>query len=511
MKKKILKKDILIKKLKALRLKKKKIVLSHGVFDLLHLGHIKHFESAKKNGDFLVVSVTSDKYVNKGSGRPVFNVNVRAKTIASLSLVDAVIVSDYPTAEGVIKIVKPDVYYKGPDYKKNKKDTTGNIYKEIIAVKKNKGKIMYSNDITFSSSKLINKSEILFNPKQRNFLNIISKKYSYEYIYKIIDGLKNLRPLVIGETIIDQYNFCHVLGKSGKEPHLVLKDEYKENYLGGAAAISNHVSAFCNEVNFITSLGSRESYLSFIKKKLQSNINLNFILDKDSPTILKKRYIDIISKNKLIGVYTINESNFKNDIDKKLKKIILKNISNTDLIIISDYGHGLISSDNANELGKMNKFISLNAQVNASNYGFHSLEKYKKINTLLINENELRHEMRDKLEDIYFLAKKIKKKFGIKILVVTRGKNGAFMVNENMNISECPAFADKVVDKVGAGDTMLSVISLCLKKRIPSDLTLFLGSLAGANAVENIGNSQILNKNSLLRKIEFILKWKKFL
>ena len=65
---------------------------------------------------------------------------------------------------------------------------------------------------------------------------------------------------------IDQYNFCHVLGKSGKEPHLVLKDEYKENYLGGAAAISNHVSAFCNEVNFITSLGSRESYLSFIKK-----------------------------------------------------------------------------------------------------------------------------------------------------------------------------------------------------------------------------------------------------
>ena len=92
-------------------------------------------------------------------------------------------------------------------------------------------------------------------------------------------------------------------------------------------------------------------------------------------------------------------------------------------------------------------------------------------------------------------------------MIVTRGRNGAFLISDKDNkIIECPAFTDKVIDKVGAGDTMLSVISLCLKLKIPSELSLLLGSLAGAYSVENIGNSKVLQKKDLLRQIEFILK-----
>ena len=118
------------------RLKKKKIVLCHGVFDLLHVGHIKHFESAKKVGDFLIVSLTSDQFVNKGPGRPIFNTDVRAKMIQSLSIVDAVIISKTESAEKMINLVKPDIYFKGPDYKDNTKDHTKKIFKEIKALKK---------------------------------------------------------------------------------------------------------------------------------------------------------------------------------------------------------------------------------------------------------------------------------------------------------------------------------------------------------------------------------------
>ena len=76
MSKKIVSIENLKKIVSKLKAKRKKIVLCHGVFDLLHIGHIKHFKEAKKNGEFLVVSITADKFVNKGSGRPIFNQNL---------------------------------------------------------------------------------------------------------------------------------------------------------------------------------------------------------------------------------------------------------------------------------------------------------------------------------------------------------------------------------------------------------------------------------------------------
>ena len=218
--------------------KNKKIVLCHGVFDLIHIGHIKHFKEARKNGDYLIVSITSDKFVNKGSGRPIFNQSFRAEFLSSLSSVDAVFINDHPTSEKLISNIKPNIYFKGPDYKDNKKDSTKNIYKEIANTKRYGGKVVYSDDITFSSSNLINTHSNYFNKEQKIFIKKISKKYSFNYIEKKINELKKLKVLLVGETIIDQYIFGDVLGKSGKEPHLVLNEKLQETYLGGATAIA---------------------------------------------------------------------------------------------------------------------------------------------------------------------------------------------------------------------------------------------------------------------------------
>jgi rfaE bifunctional protein nucleotidyltransferase chain/domain len=127
--KKIYNIDQLKLKISQLKKERKKIVHCHGVFDLLHVGHVKHFETAKSLGDYLVVTLTSDKYVNKGPSRPIFNQDLRCEFISALSCVDAVCISDYQTSETVIKIIKPNFYFKGPDYKVNKNDKTKNIYK----------------------------------------------------------------------------------------------------------------------------------------------------------------------------------------------------------------------------------------------------------------------------------------------------------------------------------------------------------------------------------------------
>ena len=126
-----------IQDLKILRKKNrnKKIVLVHGVFDLIHKGHIQYFKEAKKFGEILVVSVTDDKYVNKGVNRPYFNSLDRINFLAELELIDFVILSQNKSSVEVINSLRPNYYVKGPDYLKKKNDKAGNLEIENNAVK----------------------------------------------------------------------------------------------------------------------------------------------------------------------------------------------------------------------------------------------------------------------------------------------------------------------------------------------------------------------------------------
>ena len=146
----------LAKLLSSSRAEGKKIVLCHGVFDLLHIGHIRHLEQAKRLGDILVVTVTPDKYVNKGPHRPAFPEDLRAETIAALDCVDYVVINKWPTAEETIQLLKPDIYVKGAEYRDASRDYTRKIIEEEAAVKSIGGEIAFTDDITFSSSSLIN-------------------------------------------------------------------------------------------------------------------------------------------------------------------------------------------------------------------------------------------------------------------------------------------------------------------------------------------------------------------
>ena len=143
-------------------------------------------------------------------------------------------------------------------------------------------------------------------------------------------------------------------------------------------------------------------------------------------------------------------------IEKKIKKY--------DLVIVSDYGHGLITKKLAKLLCKNSKYLALNAQSNASNIGYHTIQKYKNVDCVVMNETELRHELRDKNEKSVILAKKLAKMININNLIITKGNKGAFLYNSiGKKYYSCPAFASKVVDKIGAGDSMLSIISIILK------------------------------------------------
>jgi bifunctional ADP-heptose synthase (sugar kinase/adenylyltransferase) len=207
-----------------------------------------------------------------------------------------------------------------------------------------------------------------------------------------------------------------------------------------------------------------------------------------------------------LGVYSINDDMLNEKEEDKFIESFDKLSKEHDLVIISDYGHGIITSKIANHISNSEKFVSLNAQVNAANIGTHNIRKYKDINCLIINETELQHEMRQREGDVLKMAAKLRGLINANYISVTRGKEGAFLLNNRKLPVLCPGFATQVVDKIGSGDALLALLSACLYSKIDDDLSLFIASIAAAQSVETIGNSVPVNKVMLLKIISHFLK-----
>ena len=422
------------KKIKEIRKKNKKIVLCHGVFDLLHIGHLKHFTFAKKNGDILIVSITQDKFINKGFGRPIFNQNIRAEMLSSISIIDFVIINNEPSAEDVINSIKPNFYCKGIEYKDKKSDITKKIYPELKSLKKINGKIIYSNEDTYSSSKIINTNLNLYNKKQSEFIKLIKKNISLDELFIAFKKIKKLKVLTIGEVILDQYIFSEPIGKSAKDTMLVVKENNTNTFVGGSGSIAKNISNFTDQnVKLISYIGFKKDYLNTIKKYLGKKVDSFFVKKQNSPSILKKRYIDKINNSKLLGIYNFNNfdltKNEESHIIKKLKNMTKK----SDLVIVNDFSHGLITKNIFNNIIKTSKFVTLNTQINSSNFGFHSMKNYRNLDCLSINERELRHELRDKISDIKIIMKRLSKENSLSNILVTRGSDGVILYNKKKN------------------------------------------------------------------------------
>jgi bifunctional ADP-heptose synthase (sugar kinase/adenylyltransferase) len=251
--------------------------------------------------------------------------------ISSLSIVDFVVPSDYPTAIKNIELIKPNFYVKGPDYK-NSKDITDNLDKERKSILKCGGRIEYTSGITFSSSSIINKIENKFNKDQIFFLKQIKNKYSFSYIEKMINKISNLTVNIFGEIIIDQYISCEPIGISGKDPFLVFNKKAESRYPGGSFAIAKNVSDFSKKTNLI-SIFSKKPIKDYLIKNKDKNLFLDLVFNKKGTDILKNRYLDINTNTKLFGLYSLNQDQISNVLEKKILKLLINRKKNNYFII----------------------------------------------------------------------------------------------------------------------------------------------------------------------------------
>jgi rfaE bifunctional protein nucleotidyltransferase chain/domain len=484
----------------------KRIIHCHGVFDLLHIGHIRYFEQARRMGDVLIVTLTPDRFVDKGPQRPAFAEGLRAEAIASLKCVDHVAINRWATAEETLRMLRPDVYVKGSEFRAIDTDVTGKMGKEAEVVNEIGVTLAFTDDVVFSSSSLINQYVLDIPEEVKEYFHLLKQRYSLEEILEAVESMTVAKVLVVGDAILDEYQYCEAIGKSSKDPILATKYQSHDLYAGGALAVANHGAGFADRVDIFTVLGQTDRYEDFILSQLQPNVVPHFRTKDGAPTTIKRRYIDGYTMNKLFEVYVMDDSKPHASQNKRWCKWLKDNLSNYDVVIAADFGHGFVSPEMISCLTEYSKYLVVMTQANAGNRGFNTISRYPRADYVCIAEHEIRMEMRDLESGIPAMVEMLAPKFGCSLFVVTRGRKGCIVWRRGLGVVEIPAFAQKAVDRIGAGDAFLSVTSIAAAQSLPSELLGLIGNAVGCLAVGVAGNKKPVDRLSAMKCITSLLK-----
>ncbi len=505
MKNKILMFDELIEKVGAYQRVVKTVVQSHGVVDIIHPGIIKHLNEAKERGDVLIVTVIKDKDVRKGPERPIFPEGFRLENVSSLEQIDYCCLVDDNTPFECVKRIKPDFFAKGKNYAERDRSVHSKIFEKERELFFGKSIIHETEGFSFSSSHIINNFLDIYSEETSNFLKTFSRKYSFQNIMKTLDDLKDLKVLLIGDGIIDEYYYCESMGKSPKAQLIVNKYVTHEVFAGGAFAIANHVAGLCDEVQLVTLLGRENTKEDFVLKNLKPNVGVKFFYKDDGPTVVKRRYINQYQKQKMFEINYINDNNISEKFEIEVVDYLKSIIHKYDLILVSDFGHGFITNELIRNIEEFPTKLAVNAQTNGANAGYNLITKYNKTNFICLDAPEARLATQEKYAEIEHVAKKLTNSIDTDFLTITVGSKGSLCINRNDEINRTPAFATKVVDLIGAGDAFFSLSSLCFALEMPMDLVSFFGNVIGALSVQIVGNKRSVEEYEIKEFIHAVL------
>jgi rfaE bifunctional protein kinase chain/domain/rfaE bifunctional protein nucleotidyltransferase chain/domain len=485
----------------------KKIILCHGVFDVVHPGHVRHLAYAKSKADILIASVTEDRFINKGTYRPHIPEKIRALNLAAFEMVDYVFVDDQATPLSSLDLIKPDFFAKGFEYTSNNLPTATLEEKEVV--EKYGGQMLFTpGDIVYSSSKFID----LFAPRielEKLTSLMETEKITFSNLKNIIKNLKNHSVHVVGDTIVDTYTRTTLIGGQTKTPTFSVLKEQEDNYIGGAAIVARHISATGAQVYFSTVLGD-DNHKDFVLDGLkETNITILPIIDSTRPTTNKNVFIS--SGYRLLKVDTLdNRPIFQNDINE-----ISNHIKNTKAraIVFSDFRHGIFSKQSITQLVSSipkNLFSVADSQV-ASRWG--NIVDFKGFDLITPNEREARFAIADQDSTVGSLSGKICSLSKCKLLFLKLGEKGLFVnkpdaKNEKSYFS-IDSFSDHIADAVGAGDALLAYATLSLLENKSVVAAAIIGSIAAACECEYDGNipitpEKVLDKlNSIEKRINY--------
>ena len=488
--------------------RKQKVIMCHGVFDVVHPGHLRHLIYAKSKADILVASLTADKHINKGQYRPHIPQDLRALNLAAYEIVDYVIIDTNGTPIKNISKLQPDFFAKGYEYTEG--GLQAKTQEEADALQAYGGEMIFTpGDVVYSSSKLIDLAPPAIKiEKLLTFME--SEKLTFDSLRDCLERFKGKKIHVVGDTIVDSYTQTAMIGGQTKTPTMSVLYERRDDYIGGAAVVAEHLRAAGAEVLFSTVLGDdvlKEFVLEGLKK---SGVQCQLIIDPTRPTTNKNAIV--AGGYRLLKVDTLDNRSISDDIVQKLAQTIAA--TPCDAVVFSDFRHGLFNRRTIPRLIEAipsGVYKVADSQV-ASRWG--NITDFKDFDLITPNEREARFALADQDSGIRPLSSDLYDLARCKTLMLKLGERGVLTCRSSNHeaidsVVIIDSFVERLVDAVGAGDALLAYATLSMLVTKSEAVSTILGSMAAACECECDGNVPVTPDN-VRSKIDMVERQAKY-
>ena len=485
----------------------KKVIMCHGTFDLVHPGHIRHLMYAKDHADVLVASLTSDSHINKANFRPFVPQDLRAMNLAALECVDYVIIDDNETPIENLKFIQPDFFAKGYEYSAD--GIHPKTREEMAVIESYGGELLFTpGDLVLSSSAIIETTPP--NLATEKLLALLhSEGLNFEDLKTALTKLKGVKVHVVGDTIVDSYTYCSLIGGTAKTPTFSVKHDREVDFAGGAAVVAKHLREAGAEVVFSTVLGD-DALKDFVLNDLEaSGIECHPVIDSTRPTTQKNAFIT--NGYRLLKVDKLDNRPISEHEVGALQGELAKH--KVDVVVFSDFRHGIFNKVTIPQLADaIPEGAARVADSQVANRWGNILE-FQDFDLITPNEREARFALGDQDSTVRPMALDLYKKAGCKLLILKLGERGIITYrapsHEVRAFFTVDSFADRVVDAVGAGDALLSYAALSMVATKSNVIGSILGALAAAVACEHDGNNPV-KPDDVLKKLNALEKRSRF-
>lgn len=499
---KILTKEMLIATRAMLKAAGRRLVHCHGCFDIVHPGHIRHLRQARGLGDCLLVSITGDIEMRKGTGRPLIPQELRAENLAALDCVDYVYIEQRPTAVELLEEVRPDVYVKGKEYENN---NDPRFAAERGAVESHGGRVVFSSgDVVFSSTALIAAMEHSADPFHSRLVQLTKRaELDGERLFHLISNFRNKRVVIIGETILDTYVLCDRPDVAGESPILTLRPLEARHYDGGAAVVARHIAAMGGRPVLVTAMPDSTDAAAMRARLASQGVEVRAL---PVPTAVpeKQRFLvgaQKVMKLDLLEPYVLDAA--QQDRFVAMAMEAAKEEGGAHAGIITDFGLGLFSAKSISRLIKAIRphvgVLSGDVSGKRSNLGAMT-----RMDLVCPSELELREALRSHAEGLGMVAWRLLDGGDTRHAIVTMGADGLIAFDKLADADErqaewrsrlssehIPALCPLAIDPLGCGDALLAAATLGLASGGSLLASAFLGSCAASTQVQRLGNNAI--------------------
>lgn len=476
----------------------------HGCFDILHPGHLRHLTWAASQGDLLVVTVSSDAVVGKGSGRPYVPERLRAETLAAIEVVGLVAIDDGEWAGPILELLEPDIYIKGKEFE----DVyDGRFGRERRLVEGYGGRVMFSSgDVVYSSSHIIDNHRERLEPIREQLAAYCARHgISAATLESALGAASGKRVLVVGETIVDRYVHTDPIGMSADSPALVVRPKERETFIGAASIVAAHVASLGAVPHLVTVVGDDEAGEEVRASLERRGLSASVVVDPTRPTIVKTRYL--ADGKKLLNVNVFREHTLVADVEREVLAKLAEH-SDVDAVIVSDFSYGVVTDAVLAHVARLRdeRGLPVAGDVQCGDR-LASVARVKGVTVITPSEREARVSLSDREAGVADLGVRLLQETGNEAVVVTLGGRGMMVVERGalsaedlaaephlhelkrrLTIEYLPAVPRVPVDPMGAGDAALATLACALAGGASVLEAAFLGNCAGAVEVGAMGN-----------------------